>query len=187
MTDDVGLCGVTMAAAPEASRRATLSEPVEPVTASGLWLAGQLAIGDPVSNVVRHGVCPLADAAQAARRVAVATLRSWDLVQLSDTVELVVSELVTNALRHGLADRGASSRGHVDVRCPVELIMTCELPHVTCVVTDPSDNVPVRRDPEELADSGRGLHVVSSCSHSWGWSRFAGGGKAVWALFHDGY
>ncbi|MGH1551452.1 ATP-binding protein [Streptomyces sp. L7] len=42
---------------------------------------------------------------------------------------------------------------------------------------------PWRGHPDEFAESGRGLQVVSALSDSWGWNLRAGGGKTVWALF----
>lgn len=152
-------------------------------------------VGDGVSEVVRQEIRPLAGAVRTARRCTAATLHRWDMGELGDVVELVVSELVTNALRHGLADRGAASRhgldACVDGPCPVELIVVCGA-RLRCVVTDPSDRAPVRcvpdlpdvpDVPDDVADGGRGLNVVAALSSDWGWSRCADGGKAVWAAF----
>ena len=51
-----------------------------------------------------------------------------------------------------------------------------------CAVTD-GDLIPVAVQADELAESGRGLQVVSVLSDAWGWNPRAGGGKLVWALF----
>lgn len=175
-----------MVAPSEAPSRAIPGKQTEPVSLSS-WLAGGPPPDrGPGAAVVRHGVRPRADAVKAARRFTAATLRDWDLARLSGMAELVISELVTNALRHGLADRDETPDGRMEAPCPVELILLSHSPDVTCVVTDPSAAGPVRRDPGELADSGRGLQVVCAFSRDWGWSRLERGGKAVWALLHDG-
>lgn len=135
-----------------------------------------------VSHVAQRGLYPRTDAAKAARDFTGATLCGWDMDPLRDVVELVVSELVANALSHGLAEHGTNGRSSDGP--PVELVLMSGFPHVTCVVTDPSEDIPVLRDLEDLAESGRGLQLVSSCSQTWGWSHLAGGGKAVWALFN---
>ncbi|MFB9891028.1 ATP-binding protein [Planobispora takensis] len=117
-------------------------------------------------------------APRVARRFTAASLRSWELDPLVDDTNVVVSELVTNALRHGmrtaLAPRPAQ---HVRV-------VLCRTEHsVLCAVTDPSDQGPRLREPGDDAESGRGLQVVQAISQMWGWSPLEGRGKAVWAAF----
>jgi len=50
-------------------------------------------------------------------------------------------------------------------------------------VADPGRQVPVLRDPDYLAESGRGLHVINALSDTWGCTTPTDAGKAVWALF----
>jgi hypothetical protein len=50
------------------------------------------------------------------------------------------------------------------------------------MVTDPGGLMPVLAAAEADAESGRGLHVVASCSLRWGWRPLEAGGKVVWAL-----
>lgn len=172
-----------MVGPPEASDRGARGEPV---TGLGCWLTGALP-GDIDSYLVGHGIRPRTDAVAAARRFAAATVRRWGLGHLADTVALAVSELVTNALRHGLAgdgDAAAARRdGRREAHCPVNLFLRYASPQVTCVVTDPGDTVPIWMNAGELEDSGRGLHVLSACSSRWGCAHLQGGGKAVWAVF----
>jgi anti-sigma regulatory factor (Ser/Thr protein kinase) len=104
------------------------------------------------------------------------TLLDWDLPALADLAELVVSELVTNALRHGIP----SARALGD-HC-VRLRLLAQAPFVMCMVTDPGSDIPVLRESEPLAESGRGLNVVESCCVRWGWHLLDEGGKVVWAL-----
>ncbi|MFE4089517.1 ATP-binding protein, partial [Streptomyces sp. YIM B13502] len=104
-----------------------------------------------------------------------------------DDVCLVVSELVTNALRHALP---ANAPRLAAPEPPVRLHLMRWTGRLVCAVRDPSDEGPVARDAEDLsgdcsAESGRGLFLVDSFSDSWGWHPLAGafGGKVVWALF----
>jgi two-component sensor histidine kinase len=105
------------------------------------------------------------------------TLRDWGMAALADVVELVVSELVTNALRHGIASDHAlaGERG-------VRLRLLAQAPFVMCMVSDPGSEIPVLRDPDVASESGRGLRVVETCSVRWGWHLLDEGGKIVWAL-----
>jgi len=106
-----------------------------------------------------------------------ATLAGWDLSALTDLAELVVSELVTNALRHGVP----SARRLVDEHC-VRLRLLAQAPFVMCMVTDPGHEIPVLRESGPTCESGRGLNVVECCSVRWGWHLLDEGGKVVWAL-----
>ncbi|MGW0766347.1 ATP-binding protein [Streptomyces sp. NPDC002676] len=123
------------------------------------------------------------EAVREARRFTRNTLDQWDVDDRFDDICLVVSELVTNALRHAMptepgraADHGPSVRLHV-MRWTERLV---------CAVRDPSHETPVPRDSDDFsAESGRGLFLVDSFSDSWGWHPLAGtlSGKVVWALF----
>jgi anti-sigma regulatory factor (Ser/Thr protein kinase) len=122
--------------------------------------------------------CPLPpryDAVGDARRFARTTLRAWHLEELLDGVELVASELVTNALRYALPENAA----HGCVRLSLVRWST----RVVCAVRDPSSHGPVTKEADFAAESGRGLHLVESFSETWGWHPLNGTGKVVWALF----
>jgi anti-sigma regulatory factor (Ser/Thr protein kinase) len=106
------------------------------------------------------------------------TLAEWKLDQVLEDTTVVVSELVTNALRHGL-----QYALHANVALPIQLVLFRHDRRLLAVVTDPGDEVPARSDTGHFAESGRGLHVVEAISHTWGWARLATGGKAVWAAF----
>jgi Histidine kinase-like ATPase domain len=97
-------------------------------------------------------------------------VREWGRPDLADTAELLVSELITNAIR---ASVGAMLPAvalwlYSDGRC------------VAIHVWDGSGEMPVRRDADADADSGRGLLLVDSLSRDWG-SYPRAGGKVVWA------
>ncbi|MGX1132207.1 anti-sigma regulatory factor (Ser/Thr protein kinase) [Streptomyces glaucescens] len=117
-----------------------------------------------------------------ARRFTRGTLDQWGLGERFDDVCLVVSELVTNALRHALPDTARASDQDPQVR--LHLMRWTE--RLVCAVRDPSNDSPVAREADDFsAESGRGLFLVDSFCDSWGWHPLAGtlSGKVVWALF----
>ena len=120
---------------------------------------------------------PSPESVKAARGFTRATLLDWGMSALTDVAELVVSELVTNALRHGIPAAGEPGETPV-----VRLRLLAQEPFVMCMVTDPARTVPVLRGADLAAESGRGLTVVEACSVRWGWHLLDEGGKVVWAL-----
>ena len=140
----------------------------------------------------RECTCPLAGklgSVPLARDFARETVRGWGLPELCDDVTSVVSELVTNALRYGLAGHAFGAPGLDGPAprrpgAPIELRMTLRSADVICMVADPGAGAPALSEPGNYAEGGRGLHVVESCSDRWGWDHLADGGKVVWAAFH---
>ncbi len=139
------------------------------------------------------------EAVRGARSFTRSTLAQWGLDGRFDDVALVVSELVTNALRHGLpgdarpgATAGAGAGGP---EACVRLHLMRWSSRLVCAVRDPSEDRPGGSfEPEHTQEncdleSGRGLFLVDAYSDSWGWHPLAGRltGKVVWALFmlHD--
>lgn len=118
---------------------------------------------------VRAGwvVWRLPDAVMHARRFSARTLRSWGIADEADTVLLVVSELVTNALVH--------TQGAVRV----ELTLAADRLRVT--VSDSSPRAPAKPVVVDWESTGgRGLFLVEAMSAAWG-SVPVGGGKQVWS------
>ncbi|MGJ5833067.1 SpoIIE family protein phosphatase [Streptomyces ossamyceticus] len=99
-----------------------------------------------------------------AREYARGRLLSWDLEPLVDTAELLVSELVTNALRYG--------EGEIRLRLLLDRTLVCE-------VWDAGLVQPRRRRARDTDEGGRGLQLVGLLSAAWG-SRRTPRGKTVW-------
>ncbi|MFJ5549781.1 SpoIIE family protein phosphatase [Streptomyces sp. NPDC093225] len=99
-----------------------------------------------------------------ARELARQRLLSWGLEGLVDTTELLVSELVTNALRYG--------EGEIRLRLLLDRTLVCE-------VWDGGLVQPRRRRARDTDEGGRGLQLVGLLSTGWG-SRRTPRGKTVW-------
>lgn len=118
-------------------------------------------------------------AVKIARDLVMTTVRDWGMSRLAGDVELVVSELVTNALRHASVCADGMS-GYENV---IQLSAMRRGAELICAVRDGSENLPTRREPDFMAETGRGLHLVSCFSRRWGAVPTITGGKFVWALF----
>ncbi|UUU31815.1 ATP-binding protein [Streptomyces sp. CA-210063] len=136
-----------------------------------------------VSNAASCALPPRYEAVREARQFTRGTLDQWQMGDRFDDVCLVVSELVTNALRHGLP----TSNGLRPAQDPpVRLHLMRWTERLVCAVRDPSHDSPVAGDSDDFsAESGRGLFLVDSFADSWGWHPLGGAlsGKVVWALF----
>ena len=119
-----------------------------------------------------------ADQVRGARDFTVGTLRRWGVAERCDDVAVVVSELLTNALRHALPAVAQAGAGW-----PVQLGLLQRGRCITCAVADPSRVAPVPGEPGYLAETGRGLHVIAALSDRWGFITSGDGGKVIWALF----
>jgi anti-sigma regulatory factor (Ser/Thr protein kinase) len=103
-----------------------------------------------------------------------AILREWGLTALQESTQLLVSELVTNAVQASRTATGATL---------VRLWLLSDTVRVVILVWDASPESPVRMSSGDSAENGRGLLLVEAISDQWG-SYPAGdeGGKVVWAL-----
>lgn len=100
-----------------------------------------------------------------ARRFAADTLTAWGLDELSFTTELIVSELVTNAIRYG--------------KSPIHLRMILQST-LTCEVFDANSTSPHLRRARTYDEGGRGLLLVAQLAERWG-TRHSREGKVIWA------
>jgi anti-sigma regulatory factor (Ser/Thr protein kinase) len=115
---------------------------------------------------------------RAAREFTAATVRRWGATERCDDITVVMSELLTNALRHALPDPATEMPRH-----PIRLGLLQLSHHLLCAVADPCSKPPVPAQPCGLAENGRGLHVIAALADSWGSTPPSRTGKIVWALF----
>ncbi|MFJ9624077.1 SpoIIE family protein phosphatase [Streptomyces sp. NPDC101181] len=92
-------------------------------------------------------------------------LEAWELADLSMTTELIVSELVTNAIRY--------ASGPVRLRLLFQSALICE-------VSDASNTSPRLRHARTTDEGGRGLFLVAQLARRWG-TRYTTRGKIIWA------
>jgi serine phosphatase RsbU (regulator of sigma subunit)/anti-sigma regulatory factor (Ser/Thr protein kinase) len=118
----------------------------------------------PAENVVAWTLPAELTSARRARGLVRRPLRKWGLAELQPVVELLVSELVTNAVRY--------AQGKVGLRLILEDGLVCE-------VLDDSAALPRLRHPDADDERGRGLQVVSQVAQRWG-ARRSLTGKVVW-------
>jgi signal transduction histidine kinase len=100
-----------------------------------------------------------------ARAVVREQLHEWGLAALGEPAELMVSELVTNALRH-------TRSGHIELRLVRGETLLCE-------VEDDDHTLPTLLSAGPDDEFGRGLRVVSTLAREWGTSRTTAG-KTAW-------
>ena len=157
------------------------------------------------ADLPRMATCtpgPDAGSVRAARDFTLGTLRRWGAAERGEDVAIVVTELLTNAVRHAL-----SRPVDLSPRRPVRLGLLQPGACVLCAVADPSRAVPVPRglspfhppasasehagshEEDEkgslgsLAETGRGLQIVRALSDMWGYTMLCDVGKVVWAAF----
>ncbi len=143
-----GPAGVERARRSQAVAAGWLPAPQDPRDAGTLEL-----LGDPSVEEVRLVSRP--ESASAARRLTVAVLRAWQMPHVGESCELLVSELVGNAVRH----TGAQTFG---------LRMLRRRGWIRIEVRDPSRALPCLLPVRELDISGRGLFLVDKLSDRWG-------------------
>ena len=100
-----------------------------------------------------------------ARTRAVHQLAEWGLEELAFTTELMVSELVTNAIRH--------AQPPIRLRMILDTVLTCE-------VSDATIAAPRHRQADRYDEGGRGLMLVARLAARWG-TRYTRAGKTIWA------
>lgn len=126
----------------------------------------------------------LPTAVPCARLHARQVLWEWHLDALSETAELIVSELVTNAVQASAGLTGSRRSGRwVPGTPPVRLQVSTDKKRVLIQVWDGNDRHPAPQQPGPDVESGRGLLLVESLSTVWGsYPPERSSGKVVWAL-----
>ncbi|MEU6066923.1 SpoIIE family protein phosphatase [Streptomyces sp. NPDC047082] len=99
------------------------------------------------------------------RARATGQVEAWGFGDLAMTTELIVSELVTNAIRHAAP--------------PIRLRLLRDT-RLTLEVADASSTAPRLRHARSTDEGGRGLFLVAQLAHRWG-ARYTAGGKVIWA------
>jgi anti-sigma regulatory factor (Ser/Thr protein kinase) len=125
----------------------------------------------PLRSFLELGAFP--GAVPCARLHARQMMWEWQLTGLSDIVELLVSELVTNAVQISCAEAQTT---------PVRLWMLANRTRVLILVWDSSPLPPVRKSTSQGDENGRGLLLVETLSTRWDWYFLPqhNGGKVVW-------
>jgi len=130
-------------------------------------------------NCLRLAALP--SAVSTARQHAALLLAGWDMASLADTTTLIVSELVTNAVKAvGIVDE-APSWGDLRERLTTICLCLYRCPSgVVVEVWDSESRPPKRKEADERDESGRGIQLVEALSKQWGYRWPTTGGKWVW-------
>jgi PAS domain S-box-containing protein len=137
--------------------------PEEPSDDVALLLARTRALG--TDRIRTWDVLPDPAHVAATRRSVMEQLTRWGLEETAFVTELVVSELVTNAIRYG--------------EPPIQLRLIRDRALI-CEVSDASSTSPHLRRAHAFDEGGRGLLLVAQLTQRWG-SRQTGSGKTIWA------
>lgn len=132
--------------------------------------------------VTSRPLTPVPEEARTARQFVRELLTCWGLGYLTDDAELIIAELVVNAVRHGMRAAPHSVAPGPHAPPALRLCLLRRVGEIMLAVTDPSDEAPEPRTPGWSGESGRGLQIVGALSYIWGWSPIEGHGKAVWAV-----
>jgi len=129
----------------------------------------------PLQDFLELGA--LASAVPCARLHARQVLWEWGLGSIGESAEILVAELVTNAVKASRTMAQAS---------PVRLWLVSDSAQVLILVWDASPQPPVRWDASDEAENGRGLMLVEAISEQWGWYFDEDNvGKVVWAMMRS--
>ncbi|WP_171112163.1 SpoIIE family protein phosphatase [Streptomyces sp. Z423-1] len=136
----------------------------EPTTGEGFLLLLARTRALSADRVATWTLPPDPAVVTTARALSLRQLANWGLDDLDFTTELIVSELVTNAIRYGT--------GPVGLRLIHDRGLICE-------VSDGSSTAPHLRYAYETDEGGRGLFLIAQLAHRWG-TRYSARGKTIW-------
>jgi anti-sigma regulatory factor (Ser/Thr protein kinase) len=154
--------------------RARLASTPEPSSSAG-------TVSQPLQTYLEFQALPTTPAC--ARGHVRSVAREWGLVHLADNAELLVSELITNAVQASERLKLRADQAAVPV---VKLWLISDGSSLIIQVWDASNELPVIKDFAEVDDSGRGLFLVETLSEDWGFYQADDGGKVVWCLIAGG-
>jgi ABC-type multidrug transport system ATPase subunit/anti-sigma regulatory factor (Ser/Thr protein kinase) len=136
--------------------------PADPTDDMALLVARTRAL--PGDRIARWDVPTDPAAVAGVRNEATEQIAAWGLDELAFTTELILSELITNAIRH--------ASGPIQVRLLRDRDLICE-------VADTSSTSPHLRYATTTDEGGRGLFLVAQLAEQWG-TRYTPGGKIIW-------
>jgi len=120
---------------------------------------------------------PLPSAVPCARLHAKHIFREWGLAHVADDAELIVSELMTNALHAAKSSREDQ---------PITLRLLASREYLLIQVWDALTAAPAPRPHAIDSETGRGLEIISLLCDRWGYYHPAEGGKVTWAALVTG-
>jgi anti-sigma regulatory factor (Ser/Thr protein kinase) len=119
-----------------------------------------------VAELARHRLPATDEAPRNARALLAAQLGELLTLEQGQVAVLLISELVTNAVRHTQSD--------------VILVDVSTNAHIRVSVTDQSSRMPQRQSPGPDDPGGRGLMIVDTLAENWGIDVLPGDGKRIW-------
>ena len=159
--------GTALPASVRSPRQSDAPVPVPPSGRKGKSMTGEW----PLQDFLELGALP--GAVPCARLHVRQVIWEWGLTALTGSVEILVSELITNAIH--------ASRS-LEPRSPIRLWLLSDKARVLILVWDANPQLPARVHADDEAESGRGLLLVETISDQWGsFPAQETGGKAVWA------
>jgi anti-sigma regulatory factor (Ser/Thr protein kinase) len=145
----------------------------------GLLACEQPVVGD--EKAARIDLVTLPSSPFWARRHTEQALRAWDVAHLADTADLLVTELVTNAV--AFAGAGSDAEGEAVAVRRIWLALRLLAGQLIIEVGDPDPRPPVRAaDVSTDAENGRGLMLVEALSNRWDYYLPPSGGKVVYCV-----
>jgi histidine kinase-like protein len=154
------------------SGRSVVNEPALSAHDAASW---------PLRSHLELGALP--SAVPCARLHAKQVLWEWKLDDLAETVELVISELVTNGLQASAGLAGSPQGRWQPGMPPVRLWLSSDTQSVLVQVWDGNNRRPERKAVDLEAAGGRGLLLVEALSAEWGtYTPHRSSGKVVWAF-----
>lgn len=172
-------CNLVLVSQPECPQRDGIPPPqerttggAEQATARPLWLLRSYL-----------ELSPLPTAVPCARGHARLVMAEWNLACLADTVELIVSELVTNGLRASAGLLGSRFGGRWSPGVPpLRMWLSSDYRTVLIQIWDGNDRMPERKEPDLNSEGGQGLLVIKALSEAHGAFRpDHASGEVVWA------